>query len=37
VHTFELDELQQDLAQAGFEEFRPEVDGIMLTFSARKA
>ncbi len=37
VHTFELDELQQDLTQAGFEEFRPEVDGIVLTFSARKA
>lgn len=36
VHTFELDELQQDLTQAGFEEFRPEVDGIMLTFSACK-
>ncbi|MGB8386897.1 methyltransferase domain-containing protein [Mycobacterium sp.] len=37
VHTFELDGLRQDLIQAGFEEFRPEVDGIVLTFGARKA
>ncbi len=36
VHTFEVDELQQDLTQAGFEEFRPQLDGIVLTFSARK-
>ncbi|MGA2238884.1 MAG: methyltransferase domain-containing protein [Candidatus Bathyarchaeia archaeon] len=37
VHTFELVELQQYLTEAGFEEFRPELDGIVLTFSARKA
>ena len=37
LHTFELAQLQQDLTQAGFEEFLPELDGIVLTFSARKA
>jgi len=37
VHTFELAELQQDLNDAGFEEFQPTLDGIILTFSARKA
>ncbi|MGA2367124.1 MAG: class I SAM-dependent methyltransferase [Dehalococcoidia bacterium] len=37
IHTFELVKLQQYLTEAGFEEFRPEVDGIVLTFSARKA
>jgi ubiquinone/menaquinone biosynthesis C-methylase UbiE/uncharacterized protein YbaR (Trm112 family) len=37
VHTFELAKLQHYLAEAGFEEFRPELDGIVLTFSARKA
>jgi ubiquinone/menaquinone biosynthesis C-methylase UbiE len=37
VHTFGIDELEQYLTKAGFEEFRPEVDGIVLTFSARKA
>lgn len=37
VHTFELDELQQYLTNAGFKEFQPEVDGIVLTFSVRKA
>lgn len=37
VHTFELVELQQYLTEAGFEVFRHELDGIVLTFSARKA
>ena len=37
VHTFELDELQQYVTKAGFEGFRYELDGIVLTFSARKA
>jgi hypothetical protein len=37
LHTFELVKLQQYLTEAGFEEFRPELDGIALTFSARKA
>jgi ubiquinone/menaquinone biosynthesis C-methylase UbiE len=37
LHTFELVALQQYLTRAGFEGFRPELDGIVLTFSARKA
>jgi ubiquinone/menaquinone biosynthesis C-methylase UbiE len=37
VHTFELTELQGYLTEAGFEKFQPEVEGIVLTFSARKA
>jgi SAM-dependent methyltransferase len=37
LHTFELVELQQYLTEAGFEGFQPELDGIVLTFSARKA
>jgi len=37
LHTFKLDELQQCLTEAGFVEFRPGLDGIVLTFSARKA
>jgi ubiquinone/menaquinone biosynthesis C-methylase UbiE len=37
LHTFELAQLQQDLTEAGFEEFLPELDGIVLTFSACKA
>jgi len=37
LHTFELVRLQQYLREAGFEQFQPEVDGIVLTFSARKA
>jgi SAM-dependent methyltransferase len=37
VHTFQLDELRQDLAESGFEGFQPELDGIVLTFRARKA
>jgi SAM-dependent methyltransferase len=37
VHAFELLELEQYLTEAGFEEFLPKLDGILLTFSARKA
>jgi hypothetical protein len=37
VHAFELPELEQYLTEAGFEEFLPKLDGIFLTFSARKA
>jgi SAM-dependent methyltransferase len=37
VKAFELPQLQQYLAEAGFEDFQPEIDGIFLTFSARKA
>ncbi len=37
LHTFELGKLQQDLTESGFEEFQPTLDGIVLTFSARKA
>jgi SAM-dependent methyltransferase len=37
VHAFELPELQQHLTEAGFEGFRSEMDGSVLTFSTRKA
>ncbi len=37
LHTFALGKLQQDLTEAGFEEFKPTLDGIVLTFSAHKA
>jgi ubiquinone/menaquinone biosynthesis C-methylase UbiE len=37
LHTFDLASLQQSLTEAGFRAFRPELDGIVLTFSARKA
>ena len=37
LHTFEPTKLQKSLTEAGFEAFQPEVDGIVLTFSARKA
>ncbi len=37
LHTFELTGLQQSLTDTGFERFQPELDGIVLTFSARKA
>ena len=37
LHTFELVALQHYLTEAGFEGFRPELAGIVLTFSARKA
>ena len=36
LHTFELVKLQQYLTEAGFERFRYELDGIVLTFSALK-
>ncbi len=36
LDTFEL-KLQRYLAEAGFEGFRPELDGIVLTSSARRA
>lgn len=37
LHTFELAKLQRDLTEAGFDEFLPKLEGIVLTFSARKA
>jgi ubiquinone/menaquinone biosynthesis C-methylase UbiE len=37
VQAFEISELQQYLTEAGFGEFQPQMDGIFLTFSARKA
>ena len=37
LHTFQLPKLQQDLTEAGFQDFQPKLDGIVLTFSARKA
>ena len=37
LHTFKLDDLQRSLIEAGFESFQPELDGIVLTFSAHKA
>jgi SAM-dependent methyltransferase len=37
LHSFKLDELPPYLTEAGFEAFQPEVDGIVLTFRARKA
>lgn len=36
LHVFELPELEHDLTEAGFADFRPEVSGSTLTFSARK-
>lgn len=36
VHTFDLAELQHYLTEAGFEGFSYDLDGIILTFSARK-
>lgn len=36
LHVFELSELQQYLAAAGFKDFQPVVSGSILTFSARK-
>jgi SAM-dependent methyltransferase len=36
VKAFDLPQLQQYLAEAGFERFQPKLDGIFLTFSARK-
>ena len=37
LHIFELSKLQQYLMEAGFEEFQPKLEGIVLTFSARKS
>ena len=37
VHAFELHELEQYLTEAGFDKFLPKLEGIFLTFSARKA
>lgn len=37
VKAFELSQLQQFLATAGFEQFQPKLKGIFLTFRARKA
>jgi len=37
VHAFELPELEQYLTEAGFDRFLPKLEGIFLTFSARKA
>jgi len=36
LHVFELPELEQCLADSGFEDFQPEVSGSILTFSARR-
>jgi SAM-dependent methyltransferase len=36
LHVFTLDELRGDLARSGFEDFRPEVAGSVVTFGARK-
>jgi SAM-dependent methyltransferase len=37
VRSFELLELQKYLTEAGFEGFRSKLDGVVLTFSTRKA
>lgn len=36
LHVFELPEMEQYLTASGFTEFRPDVSGSTLTFSARK-
>jgi ubiquinone/menaquinone biosynthesis C-methylase UbiE len=36
LHVFEPSEMQQYLADSGFEDFQPEMSGSILTFSARK-
>ena len=36
LHVFELAEMEQYLAAAGFEGFRPAMSGSILTFGARK-
>jgi ubiquinone/menaquinone biosynthesis C-methylase UbiE len=36
LHVFELSEMEQHLTAAGFKDFKPEVSGSTLTFSARK-
>jgi SAM-dependent methyltransferase len=37
MHVFQIPDLQQTLAEAGFEEFKPKLDGTFLMFSTRKA
>jgi hypothetical protein len=37
LQTVEPAEAQRYLTEAGFDEFHPELDGIVLTFRARKA
>jgi len=37
MHAFHISDLQQYLAEAGFEGFEPRLDGTFLMFSARKA
>jgi hypothetical protein len=37
MHAFELPELRQYLAEAGFEGFAAKQDGTFITFSTRKA
>jgi ubiquinone/menaquinone biosynthesis C-methylase UbiE/uncharacterized protein YbaR (Trm112 family) len=36
LHVFELAEMEQYLAAAGFEDFQPEMSGSVVTFGARK-
>jgi SAM-dependent methyltransferase len=36
LHVFDLSELKADLSLAGLSDFRPRLDGSILTFSARK-
>jgi len=36
LHVFELSEMEQYLAAAGFKDFQPQLSGSILTFSARK-
>lgn len=36
LHVFEVSEMEQYLATAGFKEFQPEMSGSILTFSARR-
>ncbi|MGA3094301.1 MAG: methyltransferase domain-containing protein [Dehalococcoidales bacterium] len=37
MRVFQIPDLQQYLAEAGFEEFKPKLDGTFLMFSTRKA
>ena len=37
MHVFQIPDLQQYLAEVGFEGFKPKLDGTFLTFSVRKA
>ena len=37
VHAFELPELHRYVAEAGFEKFQPELNGVIVTFKTRKA